>query len=768
MVLGAAFDEANARAAWVEADGAVVEWRAGQPGELLAGGTGPDLARMRRVYKRDSYLLFAADDALWRYELADHRWQQVSLRFSGGVTATLDINVEGDPGAETVTARVAGDRWYVGQFTPPEDSVSMSPLLALPTRTFAASANDLLDVSEGAGSWTFLLADRLKYFDPAERSWSDDVLLGGSDTGRTLQRALGRLVAVGNGGRSWWVAQTAGDRPSAFVRFDLPQNEQVAIDDAGAIWRLNGNAELSRCAVEAASYVCRRANDAPMALAEPDVRRAYTWQGLTIFDTAAGLRAFDPKRATEVAISGATRLAQASSAREYQGRLLVHDGATLVALERDGDTILARSWSGVNALIFDADDVAWARFGSEWRRAAGDDWAAPRLSDQRSVAEAGAQVFVTEGGEATAVDRAGTLYRWTSALAPDALRLPSAVAPGQIDLLLAGAQNDWWLRSGGRLSHLAASTCAAAPTPTATVRATATPAITRTMTPSLATTPTALPASPPTATPRPVPCLMVRGGVDLPSGFQNPALPRRSRDRRQPADDHHWQTASRSRSWLAPPVPPIASARHAALRRSLPGSAATNGPACAATSSRSRVVARPLTQSPAWRSRPMARSALFAPAAASSLRSAACFQPSPTAALDAGWLRWERGSGQFLVAGAQGPISLRKDQFIVGGALIVEPLGALLAETPDRFHIANQHGVWSFDQADAELDDASLRYTPLALSSIVGAAHGRFLAAGGDLPPGPARSSRPEPPSRSPLMISRSPSRCAGAASAPA
>ena len=749
-VLAAAFDERTGRVAWITPEGAVAEWRGGTTTGLLAAPAGPNGADLHRVYQRSDYLLFTADNRLWRYQLAEHRWEPIDLRFSDGVTQTLDLNVEGGNGPQTVTARTPGDRWYVGQFTASETSVTLSPALAPPARTFGATADELLDVAEGDGTWIFLLRDRIKYFDPAQRTWADDVSLGSADGGRLLRRALGRLVAVGNGGKSWWVAADAGPRPATFARFDLPANEQLAIDRDGLVWRLDGNGIVRRCAPDAATYRCELHNVPPMALAAAEVRRAFSWDGLTIFDTTAGLRAFDPAAGAEILIAGAGRVAGPAVARVFNGRLLLHDGATLLALDRAGQELTALRWDGVSALAADVDGVAWARFGAEWRRASGDDWAAPASSDGRNPAEL--RLFLSEGGTTVGVAPDRTLYRWEDRLRPQPFPLPAGLDPRTVDFAVAGPGDSWWVRDGARLTHLTEGTCApptptpapATPTPVTptappatTTSATTTPSAqagtgtpVSSATPRASATPAPSATPLPTATPRPTACLARSGQVDLPAAFRAPALPAAA----EPAVGGLTLT--------------LASGERASITTGATGGAyqitTTAGVApvlgLADDWPRLRTFLKPLA-SGGTAFDPVTGlilgqtgGALLAarPSTSDPLSAQAVLQPGPTAPLDVGWLRWERAGGSFVLGGR----TLRKEEFIVGDALIAESVGAVLAEAPDRVHMANQHGVWSFAQPEGRLDDPGVSFTPVRLTGIAAAAHGRFLVAGGDLTPG--------------------------------
>jgi hypothetical protein len=731
-----AVDESGARFAWIRPNGATAEWHAGTTQELLATSEGgPDTSQFRRAYSRNGYLLFTTADSIWRYEQTLHQWTRIELRFPSDPEPLEDINIEVGSAGETVTAHAASGNWLVGQFAPADERVTMELLIGTPQPSFGTTADHLTDIIGAQGtSWTFVLDDRLKYFDPSKRAWVGEALFDTIDQGRTLQRVLDRYVALGNAGQSWWVAGATGAQPAAFARYDLQKGEQTALDSTGKIWRLTGNGELISCAQTDKIYACAPTGTPPMLLATASVRHAYSWDGLTIFDTTAGLRAFEPRAGVEVRVDSVPTLSSITTARAFERRLLLHDGNTLVALSRATDgTINALRWAGVSALIFDGSAIPWARFGSEWRRWSGGDWVAPTLGDGRTAAQAGIEIFANEGMVA-GLGRDGRLYRWGSALISDTLALPQTITPAQVDLLIPAQPGEWWVRVGKRLTHLVPSSCAA-PTsiPAPSVIPTATHIITATsVTPAVTATPTPSPAP----TPTPTPCL-AQQGVDLPALFAAPERPASAKIAtdgltliRADGSQVKITIGSGGGAYTLTPSQSSAPTLAGASGDDWPTKKGFQHTLANGSSAFDPVINLAVD--------PQGHLMAVRPSVQTQIATSGALKLERPQALDTGWLKWDRAGSQFVVAGPAQSINLRKDQFVIDGQLLFEPVAAVLAETPDHFHIANQHGIWSYSQPVARLDDPAIRFQPVALSTPITPAHSRFLTSRGDIAPGSA------------------------------
>lgn len=727
-VRAAAFDESQGRAAWITSEGALIEWQAGQTTEVLAAEGGPAGTDLRRVFDRpqERALLFSSDDRLWWYRLDNHSWSPITLSFDLPPTGPLAINVSGD----TVTVR-AGNRWYVGQLGGTNTTLPMATLVTTPTTTFAAPAAALVDIAGGDGApWLFLLNDRLKFFDPNRRIWTGEATFPTSDPSRRLALAGDRMVAIGDNGATWWVAADPGDRPTTFAPYPrTPADLAEAIDGGGTIWRLRDDSQLLRCDRVETGYRCAPDHAPPMRIDTSTIRAAYPWEGLTLLLAGGGLRAFDPAGGGEAPISGTVQLAPATLARSLDRRLLLHDGATLVLLDRTRAGATAQSWGGVSALIFDDRGTPWARFGGEWRVWRDDDWATPAVRGGQSPA--GLRLFLSEGQPALALDAAGQPYRWRGEFAPEGLPLPPGLRSAPLDLLLPGTGAEWWARSGARLQHLAPGSCpGSTPTP---------PAAIPTGTALPTGTPPAVTATPmPTATPQPVPCIVVRGSVDLPAAFQPPNLIAQARA------EGAGLTLTRADGTLLT----ISSAAGGAYTAT-PGQAAPPTPAGLRADEwptlRANQAALPdgTTAYDPITTLVADATGLYAqrPSTREQLADAGQTQIQLRAPLDVGWLSWDRAGAQLRIAGPSGPISLPKDQFIVDGQLIIEPIDAVLAQGPSNFQIANRFGIWTYRQTTASLEGGSITWQRTPLVPPMEAVRDRFLTAGGDITPGGALQS---------------------------
>lgn len=716
-VRSVAFDEAQQRIAWIAADGSVHEQAAGKTQELLAAEGGPDIASLRRVYRHSNDLLFTTDTAIWRYTLATHSWSTIQPRFTERVDGPLEFNIEG----ATVGVRRQNGSWYIGQLPASGTVMNMDVLVSAPRTTLGAAASSFVDVTnEKSGDWRVLLNDRIKFYDPAQRAWVAETSFPTVDSQRTLARALDRLVAVDGGGTAWWVATTTSDRPESFWRFDRTRTDvQEAIAGDGEIWRLSNSGELLRC-TPAATYTCATARGAAMRLDGSAVRRAYSWNRLILFEINGGLRAFSPETGVEVQISDAIQIQGSTTARSIGQRLLLYTSNKLYILQRNQDTVQARAY-GVTSLVFDDTDTPWALFGTEWQRWNGTDWVAPTLSTGERATSAGVKVFVIEGQSPVGVDSAGRLYRWNGSFTADPLLLPASISSTTIDLLAVGSGGDWWLRSRSSITHVAKSSCASA---------TATPA-SATPSPSSTVTPPALVT---TATPSAsgVPCLEVKGRATLPAAFGAPVQPQVLRfeqggivlvsptGQQVQIDSAYVTTSSQT---TAPTLKNSLADEWPSLRgnlRSLPDGTSAYDPITDLAIDANGAISA------------------TRPTSSEQLATGGVLQPTVEPELDAGWLRWDRASRQFLVASSSGMIGLPKEQFIINGQFLFEAVDAVLIEAPDRFHIANQYGIWSYNQRDPSLASATVSWQRVALSGPMQAIRGRFLTGGGDITPGSA------------------------------
>ncbi|MBX2998828.1 MAG: hypothetical protein KF893_09990 [Caldilineaceae bacterium] len=734
-VAAVSVDESTNRVAWLGDDGSVTLWTAGQQQEILAAtGGGPDPANLRRLFPRNGYWLFTTGNGLWRYDLQKRSWQPIEMANAPATIA--EINVETDGNAQIVTVQGQNGSFHVGRFSLAENRVALQPVgpTASPSVERTGSPLYLLDVqARGDDLWTFVYQDRIHAFDPVTRRWQEPGILGDPDPTTIYQRALGRGVAVANGGRTWWIAQATGAAPQSFARYDLdPQAIQTAMDGDGQVWSLDGNWRLQRCAAgEERLYGCQPHSPDAFTLAPEQVRRALIWQDLHLFETDNGLRLYDPAAHSAVPLPAEAIINNVQTVRQLAGRLWLWDGGTLVILQKSAGRVTAQRVEGVRRFVVDSEDTPWILDTTGWQHWQAGSFAVPAVQGDVTAAELA--FFVAEGSIPTALDRQGIGYTWTrNRFQPDDLPLPADVLNTSIQNLWRAPNGNWWVQTGtDRLTYVIRTTCAPPPAPTAaipvteTLPLTGTEAITATLSPQ------------PTPMPVPVPCLVVREQFD---SLPLPELAQMARVQVENAELHLFHlNGTRVRVNLTLPL-------------DAGGLTTTTGQPVQVTGWRAdewsalRAHLRPLANG-RWAYDPITAltvqntGMLVAerPLSTEQLASRGALQFEQPAALDAGWLSWGRNRNAFAVATTSGTQLYTPPQFIQDGVLIVEPVAAVLAERLDRLHVANQHGVWTYSRLDLRLTDDSIRFQPISLDLPINAVHGRFLAENGDLPVGSSR-----------------------------
>lgn len=608
-----AIDEQAGRAAWIRPNGAVVEWQFQEDAEreiLPPPVAGPASVDLKRVYDRPDDLLFTTDDSLWRYNLSRRRWSQMPLRLDPSAGLIADINVEEKEGLETVVARLETGEFYLGSFKPYTPTIQMSQIYTPVTASFDAPAEALLDVQDGT-LWTFVLDDQIKYFDPAQRKWLPGVEFASPDRSRSYHRALERRVAAGEEGRVWWVARNIGDTPYRFARYEREAGEITALDGEGTIWKLARDGTLSQCPMPDDSdvdYICSQYSPQPFLLNPRDVRQAFRWQDIILFETAQGLRAFEPASGNEVTLPPTVaNFTGVVIARSFGSHIWLHSRDRFLVLNKNRN-------NDVEAVSY---DVEGSRLVSEYNIRNALQVALPVIF----LAYLLATVIVSRKlglplWHLSSRAARGRASKWLILFytAKKSKKLSILIGVGFVGLLfLVGLfvnQKIWSHRNG-----------------------------------------------------------LVRNDW---SRLQQNAV--RLQDGR----------------WAYDPVTTLSTNQEGAL-----------------------IAVRP------------SREVTLAP------RGTVQLELPP--ALDADWLRWDRSLGSFVVASTSGRITISKDEFVADGHLLFEPVDAILAESPDRLHVANQHGIWTYNQSHLSLDGQAITYQPIQLHRPITAAHGRFLTSGGDL-----------------------------------
>lgn len=320
-------DPDGGRMAFITRDGAVSEWYAGVELELLpALKREPLVNSLKRVFGRitddgkSGSLVFTTDNMrrLWRYNLEHRTWTEIPLNIpmlmKDDSLVEMDISKQGD--MEVITARTRKGKFYTGSFKSPVNARDIRrmgfELLFIPSGGFNAEGSDLLDVQQRElGRWTFVLKDRIKYYDPINRQWSAEIIIPGSTGSLAYYQVKDRGVVVSDspGGRTWWVAHQEGTHPLTFAGYRVKPNETTALDEKGTIWRFAGNGRLFRVplSIEGNYKLPRQAHETPFLIDSRDIKGAFAWGRRILFDTSAGIRVLDTVLRQEMPLSGSVK-----------------------------------------------------------------------------------------------------------------------------------------------------------------------------------------------------------------------------------------------------------------------------------------------------------------------------------------------------------------------------------------------------------------------------------------------------------------------------
>jgi len=95
--------------------------------------------------------------------------------------------------------------------------------------------------------------------------------------------------------------------------------------------------------------------------------------------------------------------------------------------------------------------------------------------------------------------------------------------------------------------------------------------------------------------------------------------------------------------------------------------------------------------------------------------------------LDAGWIKWNRGSRRFEVQTPKGTQSFKAETFFKNNKLIFEDVDALLPESSNRWCAANSAGIWEYGRNTLNLTDVTITFTPMNWGTQPRSAHNAFV-----------------------------------------
>jgi hypothetical protein len=255
----------------------------------------------------EGFLTFVPDYGrnILRYDLEKRSWITIPLMQLPGNSNIADINCEMGQYHELVTVKTEKGSFYLTSIdaispTSPTHKIGVEMKhLFTPQEHFNGSGTDVQDVQmRGNEGWTFLLNNGIKYYNPVNRQWSQNVSIIGIQDSAQFYQWQDRGIVVSQDLQTWWVARQRGPQPLDFLRFSHTPGQKVALDDKGTIWQLHHDGKLYRLQQSQADNSNdyrdpQVAYERPFEIASQKILNAYEWGRRIIFDTDDGLRVLD-------------------------------------------------------------------------------------------------------------------------------------------------------------------------------------------------------------------------------------------------------------------------------------------------------------------------------------------------------------------------------------------------------------------------------------------------------------------------------------------
>jgi hypothetical protein len=426
-------DPQGGRMAVINPNGSVLEWLGGVETEKLSlPGNQPSPGTFKRVFHHkpnpgqpdSGSLFFTTASGVLRYDLEKRSWSEIPLNISLAGDKLKDINIETQGPQPMITIQTEKGRFFLDSIdstanTEAAQAVKMEPVFKPPTG-FNDEAGNLLDVQLRSKSrWTFVLKDRIKYFNPVNRQWSQDIMIPGANAPLIYCRVRDRGVIVmnTNQGQVWWVARQKGHHPTSFARYDhQPQPaETTALDNDGIIWRLSPEGQLFRLqqSLSGAYSLDREPYEKPFLLDPKRVNGAFEWPGRILFDTDEGIRFLDKAMRQEVVLP--EEIKNITGVRE-----IVNDGKQLWISTRAGQRIRIEEIPE-NITIPDRIRNQWSKLERHM----------VQLPNGQEVYDPVTQLIIDNNGRLIAQRPSGDSYlAQSAALNPDADNLPDTLELG--------------------------------------------------------------------------------------------------------------------------------------------------------------------------------------------------------------------------------------------------------------------------------------------------------------------------------------------------
>ncbi|MCP4111376.1 MAG: hypothetical protein GY749_38575, partial [Desulfobacteraceae bacterium] len=704
-----AVNEQSEMAAWIGEDGSIMKWNNGKISEILPSpGKGPEQKNMQRVYGRSpEYLLITTRQGIWRYSLNKHQWIPVKINLSTE-DSIADINIEQYGSKELVVIHDTGGNIYTGSFEPSDTQVDMTRIYT-PSKTFNASGKQLLDVQDrGNFVWTFVLDDRIKYYDPSKRKWLDDAIFPVSDRSAVYKQGSRRGVLVTNNGQVWWVAQSRRSTPGEFARYKLETGEKTALDEDGAIWRLKPDGVLLKCrAPGKGDYKnFEKQSPFPFMLNKDSVKQALKWERLILFETDGGLRAYDTSGGNKIKLpQEAANFSNIKQARRFNRQLWLKSPDRLMILEKNEQGVIKEIiFQGISELVFDKIQHPWARFDDGWQV-----W-----DDNKFISPGNEKVklFVVEGERVTGADEEGYPFVWQGRLVKEDISLPHKIDSDDVNSLLCGNNGDWWVLAQNRLHHVVRDTCQVSLSQDSDGDNGKSEAEKEKTEQAVET----------------IPCFVIADSFDTPPGFGTSYSSRIINADVRTDDTLTLTSADRVATEVVKKFFggfDVKISRNITPHRQM--SVKDQWPVL--KKNMKNGVYDPVTDLVTGTDYQ-----LYAKTKVNrfKLPSKGVIQLELPSTLDAGWLRWDRSGKRFMVKTTSGRKAYAIEKFIIHKKLLFEETDTVLQTGDRQMFAANQYGIWMHNQPNLKLDNKSIVFQPLTLARPIHAAHGRFMTSGGD------------------------------------
>lgn len=378
--ISAAHDPASNRFAMLKADGRINEWSEGTLQKILSLSTrGPRQEELHAIARSGSTLVLAAADGIWRYEMPVRKWHFSAFQFPQGIKPNQVESVSfGSPGEPQLSVTLwlrsgnsLGGVYVKGQQLP----LNHLGRVALPRVPMPAA--EILDLSASGAFWAVGGASRIVYGKQDAKTLSNELRLEQGQLPMPHNWGTATAFVTGDPANPAGLAILPGKlnatRPQGKIQSltyrYLPGSDRAyGMDGSQSIlWRVASDGTLWKCPISAglsAPQGCQEALAAPTKLRSEDVSQVWRDDGSVWVGARGDLLRFDNELRNPVAVPG-PRIAGQSTLHRSAGNLLLLEepGGKLWLLRDDAATQLATS---VSQMVIAAGKLHLAADGLEF------------------------------------------------------------------------------------------------------------------------------------------------------------------------------------------------------------------------------------------------------------------------------------------------------------------------------------------------------------------------------------------------------------------